>query len=60
MELPMFSLLTNEDRKKSFTETFRVNGKNILREIDTSAAVSIMSEKLFQDTFSVEPLDVAA
>lgn len=34
------------------------NGKNILMGIDTGAAVSIISEKLFQNAFSVEPLDV--
>lgn len=27
-------------------------------EIDTGAAVSIISEKLFEDVFSVQPLDV--
>lgn len=58
-ELPMFSLLCEENSKSSFTETFTVNGKEIMMEIDTGAAVSIISEKLFHAAFSTEPLEVA-
>lgn len=58
-ELPMFSLLSDEKDKKSFTETFKVNGKEIMMEIDTGAAMSIISEKLFQAAFPTEPLEVA-
>lgn len=32
-ELPMFSLLSDEKDKKSFTETFKVNDKEIMMEI---------------------------
>ncbi|KAL1255447.1 hypothetical protein QQF64_013508 [Cirrhinus molitorella] len=58
-ELPMFSLLSDGFGKKSFTETFNVNGKEIMMEIDTVAAVSIISEKQFQAAFPTEPLEVA-
>lgn len=58
-ELPMFSLRAEENSKKSFTETFDVNGKEIMMEIDTGAAVSIISEKEFKAVFPTEPLEVA-
>lgn len=58
-ELPMFTL-ASEDCKQSFKTNFIVDGKDIEMEIDTGAAVSIVSEQVFQSMFPEQPLDVAS
>lgn len=42
-----------------YRANFVVDGKEIELEIDAEAAVSIITEELFQPTFPEQPLDVA-
>ena len=58
-ELPMFTLGI-EDCKQTFKTNFKVDDKDIEMEIDTGAAVSIISEQLFQRKFPEQPLDAAS
>lgn len=57
--LPMFSVAGTKDCKQAYRESFVVNDKDIELEIDTGAAVSIISEGLFRQTFAEQPLEVA-
>lgn len=58
-ELPMFTQ-TSEDFKQPFKTDFIVDGKDLDIEIDTGAAVTIVSEQVFQTMFPEQPLDVAS
>ncbi|XP_078253747.1 ER membrane protein complex subunit 2 isoform X1 [Rhinoraja longicauda] len=57
--LPMFSLVNGNNCKQAYRACFVVNGKEVKLEIDTGAAVSIISEELFQTTFLKQPLGLA-
>lgn len=58
-ELPMFTL-ASEACKQPFKTHFKVDGQDIEMEIDTGAAVSIISEKMYLTQFPERPLDVAS
>ena len=59
-ELPMWTLKSDRGCKQAFRTSFTVDGKQIDMDIDTGAAVSIISEKIFQATFQKVPLQAAS
>lgn len=59
-EFPMWTLKSDKGCKQAFRTSFTVDGKEIDMDIDTGAAVSIISEKIFQATFQKVPLEAAS
>jgi len=57
-ELEMFSLLTDTE-KQPFRVNFTVNQQEVLMEIDTGAAVSIISQQVYNQAFAHLPLEGA-
>lgn len=57
-ELEMFSMLSDTE-KQSFRVNFTVNQQDLLMEIDTGAAVSIISQQEYRRSFAHLPLEGA-
>lgn len=59
-EVDMFPVLSASDTdRRTFSADFEVNAVHVLMEIDTGAAVSIISETVYERSFSHIPLEGA-